>query len=193
MGIDKSLLRHPLAVSSLDDLANDEFYNVIDEIDNLTKSKVSRVILCAGKIYYELLAKRREHKITDIAIIRLEQLYPFAEVDIKAVLKKYKPKEIIWVQEEPKNQGAYLMIRESLQNLMPKGIELGLISRQAFAAPASGIPSLHNKQQNRMEVCHPSLKEQHLMKMQFSKLLYMIQFYYTHSFHLIQNRMNFGG
>ena len=152
----KSLLRHPLAVSSLDDLSNGDFQNVIDEIDKVSKNKVDRIILCSGKIYYELLKARRDKKIKNIAIIRIEQLYPFPEKDLKAILKKYNAKEIIWCQEEPENQGAFLMLQKYMQKCMPKGIEIQLISKERFAAPAAGIPQLYHKRQQ--EVINKALK-----------------------------------
>ena len=147
----KSLLRHPLAVSDLKDLTDGTFDLVIDEIDNLAKNKVSRLILCSGKVYYDLLAARREKNIKNIAIVRVEQLYPFPEKSLKALIKKYpNAKEIIWTQEEPQNQGAFLMIQDNLQDCMPKNIKIQLISRERFAAPAPGYPSLHRKQQQKI-------------------------------------------
>ena len=146
----KSLLRHPLATSSLEDLSDGKFYNVIDEIDKIAKNKVSRIIICAGKVYYDLLQARRDNNITDIAIIRLEQLYPFPEKDLKDIIKKYKPKDIIWCQEEPQNQGAYFMIRDELQACMPQGINISLVSRARFASPAEGSPGLFKKRQEQV-------------------------------------------
>ena len=110
----KSLLRYKLATSTLEELAKGHFREVIPEIDALTK--VKRVILCSGKIYYELLEKRREHEITDIAIVRIEQLYPFPYEELKSVLSQYiAAKEVVWCQEEPMNQGAwYICHRHSL-------------------------------------------------------------------------------
>ena len=146
----KSLLRHPLAVSSLDDLSNGEFQNVIDEIDDISKNKVERILLCAGKVYYELLQARRDKKIKNIAIIRIEQLYPFPDKDLKAILKKYNAKEIIWCQEEPENQGAFLMIQKYIQSCMPKGITIKLISKDRFASPAAGTKELFSKRQKKL-------------------------------------------
>ncbi|HXU52142.1 MAG TPA: 2-oxoglutarate dehydrogenase E1 component, partial [Casimicrobiaceae bacterium] len=104
----KSLLRHKEAVSPLADLARGGWQNVIDEIDPIDAAKVRRVLVCAGKVYYDLLAWRREHKIADIAIVRLEQEYPFPHEDYKRVVNRYRnATEVVWVQEEPQNQGAW--------------------------------------------------------------------------------------
>ena len=107
----KSLLRHKDAASPMEDLANGEFKRVIGEVDQLDAKKVKRVILCCGKVYYDLVNARREKKITDIAIVRLEQLYPFPKDSLEAELAKYpKATEIVWCQEEPRNQGAWYWI-----------------------------------------------------------------------------------
>ncbi len=144
----KSLLRHKLAVSSLDELTNGEFQCVIPEIDTMDAAKVNRLVLCAGKIYYELLLKRREEKIDHTAIARIEQLYPFPDDALKAEIKKYPNlKEIVWCQEEPKNQGAFYASRHRIVRCMPENVHLHYAGRSAMAAPAAGYPALHNKQQ----------------------------------------------
>ncbi len=147
----KSLLRHPLAVSSLDDLAKGCFQLVIPEVDKLNGNKVRRVVLCAGKVYYELLTKRREQKIDDIAIIRIEQLYPFPYEELSVALKSYpNANEIVWCQEEPKNQGAWFITRDRLMKSLPEGKQISYAGRQPMAAPAGGYPSLHIKQQTEL-------------------------------------------
>lgn len=147
----KSLLRHKLAVSSLKDLSKGKFQLVIPEIDDIKPDKVRKVILCSGKVYYDLLAKRREDKITDIAIIRIEQLYPFPYEELQAELAKYKKtKEIVWCQEEPKNQGAWFITRDRLIACLQKGQELTYAGRAPSAAPAAGYPALHKKQQTEL-------------------------------------------
>jgi 2-oxoglutarate dehydrogenase E1 component len=104
----KSLLRHKEAISTLEELAHGHFNNVLDETDDLDKSKVRRVIICSGKVYYDLRATRRERGIDDIAILRLEQLYPFPEAELLQVLTEYTSLEdAVWCQEEPMNQGAW--------------------------------------------------------------------------------------
>lgn len=149
----KSLLRHELAVSSLAEMdQNTQFVPVVDEIDeNIKPAKVNRVIFCTGKVYYDLLVARREKKIRDIAIVRLEQLYPFPEGDVVEVIRKYKgTKEFIWCQEEPRNMGAWKFIRPNLDEALEKvkvGKQIGYIGRDRSASPAVGYLYVHNKQQ----------------------------------------------
>ncbi|MDR1647405.1 MAG: 2-oxoglutarate dehydrogenase E1 component [Zoogloeaceae bacterium] len=145
----KSLLRHKEAVSSLDDLTRGEFQCVISEVDDLDPKKVTRVLLCAGKVYYELLAARRAGKLEHIAIARLEQLYPFPESAFRAELAKYpNVKEIVWCQEEPRNQGAWYWIasRQHLARSLGCGQHLLLVSRPASASPAVGYLARFNAQ-----------------------------------------------
>ncbi len=145
----KSLLRHKLAVSSIDELTSGDYQNVIDEIDDLDPAKVSRVVMCSGKVYYDLLEKRREADKQDTAIIRIEQLYPFPEDALKLALASYsKAKDYIWCQEEPKNQGAWYSSRHNFQACVPDGVEVQYAGREAAAAPAVGYMDLHNKQQS---------------------------------------------
>ena len=144
----KSLLRHKLAVSTLDELTNGEFQCVIPEIDAIDPNKVTRLVLCSGKIFYELLTKRRDEKIENIVIMRIEQLYPFPDDALKAEIAKYSNlKEIVWCQEEPKNQGAFYASRHRIVRCMPDNIHLFYAGRSAMAAPAPGYPALFNKQQ----------------------------------------------
>ncbi|MBS0350821.1 MAG: 2-oxoglutarate dehydrogenase E1 component [Proteobacteria bacterium] len=144
----KSLLRHKLAVSSLDDLEKGQLQLVIPEIDAIDPKKTRKVILCSGKVYYELLEKRREQKQNDIAIIRIEQLYPFPEFELKAALAPYKAvKNIVWCQEEPKNQGAWYIMYDRFVACLPEGTQFGYAGREAMAAPSGGYSALHKKQQ----------------------------------------------
>ncbi len=146
----KSLLRHKEAISTLDDMAKGQFQTVIGETEQLDAKKVKRVVLCQGKIYYELLAYRREQGITDTALIRLEQLYPFpVESFAKAVDAFPNAKEVVWCQEEPRNQGAWywLASRQHLMNVLGAKRKLLLVSRPAAAAPAVGYYAKHNQQQ----------------------------------------------
>jgi len=144
----KSLLRHKLAVSTLDELSSGAFQCVIPEIDAITPDKVTRLVLCSGKVYYELLTKRRDEKIENIAIVRIEQLYPFPDDELKAEIAKYPNiSQIVWCQEEPKNQGAFYASRHRIVRCMPDNTHLFYAGRSAMAAPAPGYPALFNKQQ----------------------------------------------
>lgn len=144
----KNLLRHKLAVSSIDDLANGQLQLVISEVDPIEVKKVRKVILCSGKVYYELLEKRREQKQNDIVIIRLEQLYPFPEHELKQALKPYSHvKAVVWCQEEPKNQGAWYIMYDRFLSCLPKQSQLEYAGRESMAAPSGGYSALHKKQQ----------------------------------------------
>jgi 2-oxoglutarate dehydrogenase E1 component len=140
----KSLLRHPLAVSDLKDMSSGAFKEVLE--DPYPVKSIRRILFCSGKIYYELLQKRREMKKTDTAIVRLEQFYPFPEIQLKAVIRKYKRvRQFIWVQEEPENMGAWFFVRPRLEKLIGKPLEY--IGRNAAASPATGFPSIYRKEQ----------------------------------------------
>ena len=146
----KSLLRHKDATSPIEDLANGEFQRVIGEIDKIDAKKVTRVVLCSGKVYYDLLSARREKKINNIAIVRLEQLYPFPKDALHAELSKYpKATELVWCQEEPRNQGAWYWIasRHHLDSEIGAKQKLLLVSRPASSSPAVGYLAKHNEQQ----------------------------------------------
>ncbi len=144
----KSLLRHKDAVSPLEDLANGRFQTVIGEVDELEGKKVTRVAVCSGKIFYELVAARREKKLENVAILRLEQLYPFPDEAFAAQLKLYpKAKEIVWVQEEPLNQGAWFASRHHFVSRLKDGQTLEVVARPGAASPAVGYYSKHVAQQ----------------------------------------------
>lgn len=144
----KSILRAELAVSSLADLSEGEFALVVPEIDALPAKKVDRVVLCCGKVYYDLLKKRRELKLNTAAIIRVEQLYPFPEEQLKAVLTPYQHvKSIVWCQEEPMNQGAWYSTQHHLLACLGSKQTLTYAGRAASAAPAVGYASVHLKEQ----------------------------------------------
>jgi 2-oxoglutarate dehydrogenase E1 component len=140
----KSLLRHPLAVSELKELTSGEFREVLEDPDALTSARC--VLFCSGKIYYELLQKRRELKKNDFAIVRLEQFYPFPEKQIKTVLQKYKKaRRFVCVQEEPENMGAWHFLRFRLENIVGKPMEY--VGRDAAATTATGYPGIYRKEQ----------------------------------------------
>jgi 2-oxoglutarate dehydrogenase E1 component len=147
----KSLLRHKEAVSTLEELANGRFYNVLDETDDLDPAAVRRVVLCSGKVFYDLRAERRKREIDDIAIIRLEQLYPFPEAELLQVLGAYSNvEEAVWCQEEPMNQGAWYSSQHHMRRVIAAhkpDVYLDYAGREASAAPAAGYMALHLAQQ----------------------------------------------
>ena len=146
----KSLLRHELSVSTLEDLAADSFRNVIDEIDEIDPAKVKRLVFASGKVYFDLLKARRAARQTDVALARLEQIYPFPAEEYAAVVARYPhAKEIVWCQEEPQNQGAWYQIRHRLERPL-QGRALLYAGRAPSAAPATGIAKIHEIEQSRL-------------------------------------------
>lgn len=148
----KSLLRHPLATSNLEELASGKFETVLPEIDSINHEQVTRLVLCGGKVYYDLLDQRRKLGQEHIAIVRIEQLYPLPEERILAEIDKYPNlEEIMWAQEEPLNQGAwYYLAPELFRMVVPAPTKAKIITpsaRPAAAAPATGSPKLHTEQQ----------------------------------------------
>ncbi len=147
----KSLLRHKEAISTLDELADGEFQNVIGETDDLDPQKVRSAVLCSGKVFYDLRATRRERGIDDVAIIRMEQLYPFPEQELLSELQRYPNLvDATWCQEEPMNQGAWYSSQHHMRRVVHKhkdDIYLRYSGRDASAAPAAGYMALHLEQQ----------------------------------------------
>ncbi len=144
----KSLLRHKLCVSTLEDLTLGAYNWVLPEIDEMDAAKVKRVVICSGKIYYELLEARRVNRIHDIAILRIEQIYPFPGEQLDALLDQYvNTNELIWCQEEPKNQGAWDFSKLRIPAFINKRWELGYAGREPSSAPAVGSAKLHAKEQ----------------------------------------------
>jgi len=147
----KSLLRHPQAVNEMADYTERGFQNVIDEIDDMDKSAVTELVLCSGKVYYELLEARRENDIKHIAIIRLEQLYPFPKDDLLKVVAKYTNVELYkWCQEEPFNQGAWLSIQPNIREALGEEAKLKPFTRASMAAPAEGSNKAHKVAQEKI-------------------------------------------
>ncbi len=143
----KSLLRHPMCISPLEDFAatkSNSFKEYYDDeaISTSAAKKVKRILLCSGKVYYDLLEKQQAEKRNDVAIIRVEQLYPFPKKGIDALFNKYAKAEKFWVQEEPRNMGAWVYIQSVYPN---EGFEV--ISRKASASPATGFKKIHDQQQ----------------------------------------------
>ena len=150
----KSLLRHKLAISTLEELAEGSFQTVIPEVDTLDPAKVERLVLCSGKVYYDLLEKRRAEGREDIAIVRIEQLYPFPEDDLVEILAPYTNlKHAVWCQEEPMNQGAWYSSQHHMRRILTrhnKALVLEYAGRDASAAPACGYASMHAEQQEKL-------------------------------------------
>jgi 2-oxoglutarate dehydrogenase E1 component len=145
----KSLLRHPAAVSDLSEFeTGNGFQEVINDPEVNTKNakKVKRVLICTGKIYYDLMEKKMADKREDVAIVRLEQLYPLPTDQLAKIIKQYKNAEFKWVQEESENMGAWRYIQTKFLAKY-KNIELDNISRRATASPATGFKKVHEKQQ----------------------------------------------
>ncbi len=144
----KSLLRHKDAAMPLSAFTQGSFQNVIAETDtSIASASVSRVLLCSGKVYYDLVNARKEQTRKDVAIIRLEQIYPFPKADLQAILTAYsKAKDIVWVQDEPQNQGAWLQVQPHILNVLGKGQHLTYAGRPASASPAVGYYDKHYAQ-----------------------------------------------
>ncbi|MGB5166093.1 MAG: 2-oxoglutarate dehydrogenase E1 component [Woeseiaceae bacterium] len=144
----KSLLRHRMSVSSLEELSSGSFKLIIPETTNIAPEDTRRIVFCSGKVYYDLLEAREVHGIRDVAIVRIEQLYPFPIPEFAAMIKRYAHvEEVVWCQEEPENQGAWYQIRHRLQERLSDEHQLYYAGRPGAAAPASGIFKLHMQQQ----------------------------------------------
>ncbi len=144
----KSLLRHDLSVSSLEDLTRGGFVRVIAESDDLPAPGVRRVVFCSGKVYFDLLKARRKDGIRDVALVRVEQLYPFPSEEYEAALARYpNAREVVWCQEEPQNQGAWYQIRHRLQEPLGQRRSVLYAGRAPAAAPATGIGKIHEAEQ----------------------------------------------
>ena len=151
----KSLLRHKMAVSKLSEFTGENFKTLIPETHKLNADdKIRRVVLCSGKVYYDLIEAREAGKINDVAIIRLEQLYPFPAQELTIELKKYKNAEIIWCQEEPKNMGAWKFVDDLIEEVLIenkyKNSRAKYVGRIASASPATGYGSYHSREQKKL-------------------------------------------
>lgn len=139
----KSLLRHPECVSRLEDFSeNTSFLEVIDDKSIANTARVTKVLLCSGKIYYDLIKYRRDNKLENTAIVRIEQLYPFPASQLDEILKKYKTAKIVWVQEEPVNMGAATFVQQMLGKSLSE-----MVARAHVASPASGFKRVHDTEQ----------------------------------------------
>ncbi|HNV55314.1 MAG TPA: 2-oxoglutarate dehydrogenase E1 component, partial [Pseudomonadales bacterium] len=150
----KSLLRHKLAISSLEDLAEGEFKLVIPESAPLDASQVRRIVLCSGKVYYDLIEAREAAQREDVAVIRIEQFYPFPHEQLQQAMAPFiQAQQVIWCQEEPMNQGVWYSSQHHMSHvlgLLNPGWKLDYVGREASAAPATGYLSLHVEQQQRL-------------------------------------------
>ena len=151
----KSLLRHKLAVSTLSEFSDENFRPLIGETLKIAApDQVRKVVICSGKIYYDLFEAREAKKINDVALIRMEQIYPFATEELKTELAKYKNVEIVWCQEEPKNMGAWQFVNELIEEVLGaikhKNLRAKYVGRIACASPATGYGSYHVKEQKKL-------------------------------------------
>jgi 2-oxoglutarate dehydrogenase E1 component len=145
----KSLLRHARAVSSLSDLTDGAFRTVLDDPRVSDPTAVERVLMCSGRIYYALDLGREERARNNIAIVRLEQLYPFPEAELTEILKRYpRAGEFCWVQEEPANQGARDFVELRIERLLPGRRRLAYVGRGEAASPATGSHKIHQTEEN---------------------------------------------
>jgi 2-oxoglutarate dehydrogenase E1 component len=146
----KSLLRNKEAVSPIEQLATGEFQTVIGET-SLDPEKVRRVVVCTGKVYYDLLGARREREADDIALVRLEQLYPFPHKAFETEIRRYeRATQVVWCQDEPQNQGAWFFVQHHITDLLKEGQKLGYAGRASSASPAVGYYDKHYAQQKEL-------------------------------------------
>ena len=152
----KSLLRHKLAVSHLEELSNNGFQTIIAEVDSHIPKNIERVILCSGKVYYELWEKRQKDSILGTAIVRIEQLYPFPQERLDGLLIQYPNlKNVVWCQEEPLNQGAWYCSQHHFRRAVAAHpnkdkVDFKCVAREASAAPSCGYVSTHNEEQQKL-------------------------------------------
>jgi len=156
----KRMLRHPKAVSSLDDLLSGSFREVLDDTTGIELSGVNRVLLCSGQVYYDILAARQERGLDDVAIVRLEQIYPFQSSQMSDILARYpETADVVWVQEEPRNMGAWRFVNEHMQPILDSTQRvLRYAGRAASASPASG--SLRRHQEELAELLEQAFTEE---------------------------------
>jgi 2-oxoglutarate dehydrogenase E1 component len=156
----KSLLRLPVAASSLDDLANGRFQPVLAE-PGVDPARVTRLLLCSGKIYYDIVGHQARQGNSGVAVGRAELLYPFPQAEILKLIESYpKLREVVWVQEEPRNMGARAHMSPRLQQILPEHINFGYVGRPERAASGEGYPVAHSREQNRIVTTALDLKQQ---------------------------------
>jgi 2-oxoglutarate dehydrogenase E1 component len=148
----KSLLRLPAAASHVEDLSSGRFQPVLSE-PGVDAEKVTRLLLCSGKIYYDIIGNPLRAETPGVAIGRVELLYPFPEDEILALIQSYPNlEEVVWVQEEPRNMGARAHMSPRLQQILPEGLSFGYVGRPERAASGEGYPAAHSREQNRIVV-----------------------------------------
>jgi len=144
----KSLLRLPAASSRIEELASGGFQPLIDDAEITDREAVKRIVLCSGKVYYDLAEARKQSEERSVAIVRLEQFYPFPLQSLREMLARYpNAKDLVWAQEEPQNMGGWTFIHERLENLMQSCERPKFVGRSASASPATGSYSIHQKEQ----------------------------------------------
>jgi 2-oxoglutarate dehydrogenase E1 component len=141
----KRMLRYAKAVSNVNDLMTGSFREVLDDTTGVELSRVHRVLMCSGQVYYDILAAREERRIDDVAILRLEQMYPFQSEQVRDILARYpETADVVWVQEEPRNMGAWRFVQEQLQPILePTQRKVRYAGRPASASPAAGSLKRH--------------------------------------------------
>ena len=154
----KSLLRLPAASSSIEELASGGFRPLIDDPEMSDPDAVTKVVFCSGKVYYDLAEARKKTEDRSVAVVRLEQFYPFPLTSIRDTLAKYSnAKQLVWAQEEPQNMGGWTFVQERLENLLPACQRPIYVGRSASASPATGSYGIHQKEQ--AELVAEALKE----------------------------------
>ncbi len=146
----KSLLRLPEAGSSMEEISKSVFQEVLTDPHSIKGQKIRRLLLCSGKVYYDLDAYRKQHSIKDIVLLRLEQLYPFPEELLGKVISRYAAPQLVWVQEEPVNQGAWSYLEARLLKLLDKKIELRSVTRPTSPTPGDGLFKQHQREQDEL-------------------------------------------
>jgi 2-oxoglutarate dehydrogenase E1 component len=147
----KSLLRLPAAASALDDFTSGGFQPLIDDREMKNSEAVNRVVLCSGKVYYDLVEARKKSGSENVAIVRLEQFYPFPLKLLREVLAKYPvARQLVWAQEEPKNMGGWTFVEQRLENLLPACERPIYVGRSPSASPATGSYAIHLAEQARL-------------------------------------------
>lgn len=150
----KSLLRHPACVSTAADLSEGVLHSVLDDPRRQALSAPRRLVFCSGKVYYDLDAARTERSQNDVALVRLEQLYPFPTDEIAALIEDFADvDDWVWVQEEPSNMGGWSFVRERLEPLLGERGTLRYVGRPRSASPATGSASRHAREQERLVRC----------------------------------------